>query len=57
MNEQEIKEAKKLAIMAIEEYINNHDTELFNMTVAPMTSGYLVLDRFKDQLIREAYKN
>lgn len=56
MNKIECKETQKLVIKAIEEYLNNHELELMRKTISPMTNAYYLMDRYKDELIKEAYK-
>ena len=50
------KETEKLVITAIEEYLNTHKYGLMAKKVTDMTSAYLLLDTYKNELIDRVYR-
>ena len=56
MNAFETKETEKLVIKAIENYLNSHQYELDRKIISPETSAYLLLDTYKNMLIKRIYK-
>ena len=56
MNQFERKETEKLVINAIEEYLNTHEYELMAKEVTNMTSAYLLIDTYKNELIDRVYR-